>query len=224
MRISGRVCGNSGLILLGVALVSLSCTFSATPRFPGEPTPTTGSFQQSSGDEFESKVQAAVAATLAASSAAQPVLVGTPGARQPTEQSAAGSATASLQPPPTSMPVGCSHVADRTVVTAWIDQAQVAVDLAEDGRFLLLIEQSDGDSFAGKRVTFMLGLLVAEESGIWETGGGDELNLTATPLRLPSPTPAPVAFPLRPDSAAEASVLAQRLPPHVFLGTAMICG
>ncbi len=115
-------------------------------------------------------------------------------------------------------------MADRTVVTAWIDRAQVATDLTEGGNYLLLVEQTDGESFAGKRVAFMIGVLVAEESAIWEIGGGDELNLTATAQRLPSPTPVPAAMPVRPDSEAGSRAVAQPLPPHVFLGTAMICG
>jgi hypothetical protein len=107
-------------------------------------------------------------------------------------------------------------------VTAWVGGVQAASATVQDGRYVLFVDQGAGASFPGKTVTFKIGDLEANESGIWEAGGGDDLDLTAAPARAPEPTPAPST--LLPRSRLRSGVLAQPVPPHVFLGKASICG
>ena len=107
------------------------------------------------------------------------------------------------------------------MVTAFIDAGLVASVAVENGGFVLFVEQPEGASFAGKIVSFKIDGLDASETGVWAAGGGDQLALTVTIQQLPNPTPGPAA--LMPRSSYLAGLLAQRLPPHVFLGMASIC-
>ena len=129
---------------------------------------------------------------------------------------------ATVQPAPTvTLDGGCQPVPDGTLVTAWVDEGQVASSQAANGRYTLFVEQPEGASFSGKAVSFKINNINASESAIWAQGGGDELNLTATASpapesSIPSAAPGPWRY--------RGGLLAQPLPPHIFLGAATICG
>ena len=130
-----------------------------------------------------------------------------------------GSATPAPTPLP---PGGCQPAADGALVAAWVGESLVASSTVQDGRYILFIDQGAGEAFSGKTVTFKIGDLDANETGIWEAGGGNDLDLTSAPWHMPEPTPAPYA--LLPRESIGSGVLAQPVPPHVFLGKASICG
>ena len=134
------------------------------------------------------------------------------------------SPTPTLTPTPTptaSSAGGCQPAANGSSVTAWIDAGLAASVPVENGGFVLFVEQPESASFAGKIVSFKIDGLDAAETGVWMAGGGDELDLTVTRQQLPNPTPGLKA--LMPRTPHLGGLLAQRLPPHVFLGTASIC-
>lgn len=126
------------------------------------------------------------------------------------------------QPTPTlALASNCQPAADGTVVTAWIDADQVAETTVTDGSFVLFVEQPEGGSFAGHTIAFKIGGLDADQTASWASGGGDQLGLTATAQPLLAPTPTPLGFGSRRYSPS--GVLAQPVPPHLFLGTATLC-
>ena len=125
-------------------------------------------------------------------------------------------------PPSLSPPSGCQPAADGALVTAWVDGAWAASTMVRDGKYVLFVKKGGGESFAGKTVTFKIGDLDANESGVWEAGGGGDLDLTAAPWPEPEPTTAPAS--LLPWKVLPSGLLAQPVPPHLFLGQASICG
>ena len=100
-----------------------------------------------------------------------------------------------------------------------------------DGTFILIVSQPNGETYSGKTVTFKIGERDAAESAIWEQGGVDELNLTASSTAMDTSQ----SFPLRPSAVrmgfhgrgsllAAPLLQAPPLAPHVFVGTASING
>ena len=75
-------------------------------------------------------------------------------------------------------------VADGTMITAIIDDAEVASAMAGDGGYAFAIPQPPGESFEGKVIHFMVGDLMAAETGTWEGDGGSELNLSASMMAV----------------------------------------
>jgi hypothetical protein len=209
-----------------VATATAVPTSVPTPTAPATPTP--------------AAMPAAVAAGAAAPApTVAPVPTAEP-ARLPTRDSASAFVAAAIPTPaqapapkPTPVPVptptpppllpsGCQPAADGAVVTAWVEGVWAASTTVQDGNYVLFVDQIDGRSYVGQTVTFKIGGLDVNESGTWQAGGGDELDLTAAPWRAPSPTPAPSASP--PVGRLHAGLLAQPVLPHVFLGGASICG
>jgi hypothetical protein len=70
--------------------------------------------------------------------------------------------------------------ADGAAVTAWIDDAQVAATTVSGGEYNLLVIQTGDASFAGKTVSFKVSNANTADTGTWEEGGGDVLDLVAT--------------------------------------------
>ena len=68
---------------------------------------------------------------------------------------------------------------DGTPVTAWVDGYMVGSAVVNEERFTILVKQPEGKSFDGKIVFFKIGEVVADQTGRWLLGGGDELNLSA---------------------------------------------
>ncbi len=66
---------------------------------------------------------------------------------------------------------------DGTVITARVNDAQVATATVVDGNFVLIVDQGD-DSYAGMMVSFTVDGMMATETANWMQGGGDVLNLT----------------------------------------------
>ena len=66
---------------------------------------------------------------------------------------------------------------DGTVVTAMVNDAEVATATVVDGKFTLIVDQGD-DSFAGMMVHFTVDGMEAMEAPAWMQGDGTELNLT----------------------------------------------
>jgi len=87
-------------------------------------------------------------------------------------------------------------VADGTVVAALIDGRQVAAKSVSGGSYPVLLVEPDGDSFAGKIVTFTIGGFPAAETAFWIQGEVTELNLSAVPSPGGvTPTPVPILIP-----------------------------
>ena len=139
----------------------------------------------------------------------------------------APTATVALQATPTPLPatptpaLSCQPVADGTVVTAWIDGTQAASDSVENSQFALIIEQPDSAYYVDEIIAFKIGDLGANETAIWEPGGAEILDLTATAMPRPDPTPSPLSPASR--GFTSSGLLAQLLPPHVVIGAAAIC-
>ena len=68
---------------------------------------------------------------------------------------------------------------DGTLVTAWIDGNRVASAMVSGGGYAFAIPQPPGGSYAGKTITFKIGDTTASETGIWQSDGGGQLNLTS---------------------------------------------
>ena len=130
------------------------------------------------------------------------------------------------QTPPTATPgptespgqsVGCNVAGEGLKISAWINGTLVASTLVKSGRYLLLVEQSTGDSFAGQTITFTVGNSTAEQVATWKWGGTEMLDLTAQgsgQSRL-----VPTGFDL---VLSKGGPLAQPLPPHAIQGSVFI--
>ena len=130
------------------------------------------------------------------------------------------------QTPPTATPgptespgqsVGCNVAGEGLKISAWINGTLVASTLVKSGRYLLLVEQSTGDSFDGQTITFTVGNSTAEQVATWKWGGTEMLDLTAQgsgQSRL-----VPTGFDLVP---SKGGLLAQPLPPHAIQGSVFI--
>jgi len=73
--------------------------------------------------------------------------------------------------------------AEGTVVTAWVDGAEVAtgtVNANEDGVLSYLVQVESADGYAGKTVSFQVGGVDADQTFDWKDGEGTILDLTAT--------------------------------------------
>ena len=135
-------------------------------------------------------------------------------------------ATPSMQTSPTATPsptespgqaVGCNVAGEGLKISAWINGTLVASTLVQSGRYLLLVEQSTGDSFTGQTITFTVGNSTAEQVVTWKEGEGTELDLTAQgsgQSRL-----VPTGFDL---VSLKGGPLAQPLPPHAILGSVFV--
>jgi len=89
-----------------------------------------------------------------------------------------------------------SPVADGTVVAALVDGRQVAANAVSGGSYPVLLVEPDGDSFAGKIVTFTIGGFPAAETAFWIQGEVTQLNLSAVPSPGGvTPTPVPILIP-----------------------------
>ncbi len=130
------------------------------------------------------------------------------------------------QTPPTATPgptespgqsVGCNVAEEGLKISAWINGTLVASTLVQSGRYLLLVEQSTGDSFTGQTITFTVGNSTAEQVATWKWGGTEMLDLTAQgsgQSRL-----VPTGFDL---VSSKGGPLAQPLPPHAIQGSVFI--
>ena len=123
-------------------------------------------------------------------------------------------------PSPTESPgqtVGCNVAEEGLEISAWINGTLVASTLVKSGRYLLLVEQSTGDSFDGQTITFTVGNSTAEQVATWKWGGTEMLDLTAQgsgQSRL-----VPIGFDL---VSSKGGLLAQPLPPHAIQGSVFI--
>ena len=123
-------------------------------------------------------------------------------------------------PSPTESPgqaVGCNVAGEGLKVSAWINGTLVASTLVQSGRYLLLVDQSTGDSFTGQTITFTVGNSTADQMVTWKEGEGTELDLTAPgsgQSRL-----VPTGFGL---VSSKGGPLAQPLPPHAILGSVFV--
>ena len=123
-------------------------------------------------------------------------------------------------PSPTESPVqtvGCNVAEEGLKISAWINGTLVASTLVKSGRYLLLVEQSTGDSFDGQTITFTVGNSTAEQVATWKWGGTEMLDLTAQgsgQSRL-----VPTGFDL---VSLKGGPLAQPLPPHAIQGSVFI--
>ena len=89
-----------------------------------------------------------------------------------------------------------SPVADGTVVAALVDGRQVAANAVSGGSYPVLLVEPDGDSLAGKIVTFTIGGFPAAETAFWIQGEVTQLNLSAVPSPGGvTPTPVPILIP-----------------------------
>ena len=135
-------------------------------------------------------------------------------------------ATPSTQTSPTATPsptespgqaVGCNVAGEGLKISAWINGTLVASTLVQSGRYLLLVEQSTGDSFTGQTITFTVGNSTAEQVVTWKEGEGTELDLTAQgsgQSRL-----VPTDFDL---VSSKGGPLAQLLWQHVIVGSVFV--
>ena len=130
------------------------------------------------------------------------------------------------QTPPTATPgptespgqsVGCNVAGEGLKISAWINGTLVASTLVKSGRYLLLVEQSTGDSFAGQTITFTVGNSTAEQVATWKWGGTEMLDLTAQGSDQSQLVP--TGFDL---VSSKGGPLAQPLPPHAIQGSVFI--
>jgi len=110
--------------------------------------------------------------------------------------------------------VGCNVAGEGLKVSAWINGTLVASTLVQSGRYLLLVEQSTGDSFTGQTITFTVGNSTADQVVTWKEGEVNELDLTAPGSGQSRLVPA--GFDL---VSSKGGPLAQPLPPHAILGS-----
>ena len=170
----------------------------ATETQPPASPPSTG------GPDIEATIVARVQATVRALLNATPIPSPTPTQAAPiptpdptsfTTQTGGSFNTAQPptvtpqpQTPPTATPgppespgqsVGCNVAEEGLTISAWINGTLVASTLVKSGRYLLLVEQSTGDSFTGQTITFTVGNSTAEQVATWKWGGTEMLDLTA---------------------------------------------
>jgi len=100
-----------------------------------------------------------------------------------------------------------------------------------DGTYILIVNQPSGETYPGKTITFKIGERDAAESAVWEQGGVDELNLTASGTAAGGAKQAPVkalaslsGLSRRGGVLAAPLLQAPPLAPHVLVGTASIDG
>lgn len=90
---------------------------------------------------------------------------------------------------------------------------------AFDGIYVLEVDQPTGGFFPDSTLTFKIGSLDANEAATWRSGDCEQLNLTATTQgRTAIPTPGAVL------TSLTSGTLAQKTPPQVFVGTAIVDG
>ena len=194
------------------------------------------------GPDIEATIVARVQATVRALLNATPIPSPTPTQAAPTPTPEPTSFTTQIggsfntaqpptvtpqpQTPPTATPgptespgqsVGCNVAGEGLKISAWINGTLVASTLVKSGRYLLLVEQSTGDSFAGQTITFTVGNSTAEQVATWKWGGTEMLDLTAQgsgQSRL-----VPTGFDL---VSLKGGPLAQPLPPHAIQGSVFI--
>ena len=77
--------------------------------------------------------------------------------------------------------------ANGTTVTATIDGVVAATTTVSGGNYAFSIAQPPGLSFAGKEITFKVGVGTATETATWNADGGAVLNLTAVTGPPPRP-------------------------------------
>ena len=191
------------------------------------------------GPDIEATIVARVQATVRALLNATPIPSPTPTQAAPTPTPEPTSFTTQIggsfntaQPPtitprpqtspiatlgPTESPgqtVGCNVAGEGLKVSAWINGTLVVSTLVQSGRYLLLVEQSTGDSFTGQTITFTVGNSTADQVVTWKEGEVTELDLTAPGSGQSRLVPA--GFDLVPSKGGP---LAQPLPPHAILGS-----
>jgi hypothetical protein len=66
---------------------------------------------------------------------------------------------------------------DGTIVTAWIDGRSVARTRLNGGKYTLRVRQPEGQSFAGRIVTYRIGGVQTGERRPWKQGGSTNVNL-----------------------------------------------
>ena len=110
--------------------------------------------------------------------------------------------------------VGCNVAGEGLKVSAWINGTLVASTMVQSGRYLLVVEQSTGDSFTGQTITFTVGNSTADQVVTWKEGEVTELDLTAPGSGQSRLVPA--GFDL---VSSKGGPLAQPLPPHAILGS-----
>ena len=191
------------------------------------------------GPNIEATIVARVQATVRALLNATPIPSPTPTQAAPTPTPEPTSFTTQIggsfntaQPPtvtprpqaspiatlgPTESPgqtVGCNVAGEGLKVSAWINGTLVVSTLVQSGRYLLLVEQSTGDSFTGQTITFTVGNSTADQVVTWKEGEVTELDLTAPGSGQSRLVPA--GFDL---VSSKGGPLAQPLPPHAILGS-----
>lgn len=93
-----------------------------------------------------------------------------------------------------------------------------------NGTYILIVSQPSGETYSGKTITFKIDGREAAESVMWEQGGVDELNLTASGTAQGGTRPALAGVSRRGRPLAAPLLQAPPLAPHVFVGTAAIDG
>ena len=100
-----------------------------------------------------------------------------------------------------------------------------------DGTYILIVNQTSGETYTGKTINFKIGERDAAESAVWEQGGVDELNLTASSAAQGGGKQAPVitlasrsGLSRRGGILAAPLLQAPPLAPHVLVGTASVDG
>tara|TARA_B100000315_G_scaffold259171_1_gene313984 strand:- start:200 stop:1558 length:1359 start_codon:yes stop_codon:yes gene_type:complete len=74
---------------------------------------------------------------------------------------------------------------DGTVITAWIDDSQVASTTMSEGRYTVVVVEPEGVHYPGETVSFKVGDVEADQTAVWEQGGVNQLNLTASTVQAP---------------------------------------
>ncbi|MEE3006363.1 MAG: hypothetical protein VX638_13080, partial [Chloroflexota bacterium] len=100
-----------------------------------------------------------------------------------------------------------------------------------DGTYILIVNQTSGETYTGKTINFKIGERDAAESAVWEQGGVDELHLTASSAAQGGGKQAPVitlasrsGLSRRGGILAAPLLQAPPLAPHVLVGTASVDG
>ncbi len=71
-----------------------------------------------------------------------------------------------------------STASEGTAITAWVDGYMAGSTVVNQGGYVILVYQLEDRSFDGKTVYFKIGEIVADQTGRWSLGGGDELDLS----------------------------------------------